>query len=41
MGAAMEPKNWFILSDGQVTGPYDNTEIEDRLSTATEPQVWG
>lgn len=37
----MEPKIWFILSDSQVTGPYDSTEIEARLSSAKDPQVWG
>nr|WP_295899259.1 PilZ domain-containing protein [uncultured Bdellovibrio sp.] len=35
------PKIWFILSEGQVTGPYDHEEIEARLSSAKEPQIWG
>ncbi|WP_374080409.1 PilZ domain-containing protein [Bdellovibrio bacteriovorus] len=35
------PKIWFILSEGQVNGPYDHEEIEARLSSAKEPQIWG
>lgn len=35
------PKIWFILSEGQVSGPYDQDEIETRLNSAKEPQLWG
>lgn len=37
----MNPKIWFILSEGQVTGPFDQEEIESRLNSAKEPQIWG
>nr|BFD62996.1 hypothetical protein BdHM001_16770 [Bdellovibrio sp. HM001] len=37
----MNPKIWFILTEGQVTGPFDHAEIESRLSTAPEAQIWG
>ncbi|MGZ3775403.1 MAG: PilZ domain-containing protein [Pseudobdellovibrionaceae bacterium] len=37
----MEQKIWFILSEGQVTGPYNDTEVEERLSSAKDPQIWG
>lgn len=36
-----DSKIWFILSNGQVTGPYDSTEIENNLSSATDPLIWG
>ncbi|MEN0059397.1 MAG: PilZ domain-containing protein [Bdellovibrio sp.] len=35
------PKIWFILSEGQVTGPYDFEEVEARLPSAKDPQIWG
>lgn len=35
------PKIWFILSEGQVNGPFDQDEIETRLPTAKDPQIWG
>ncbi|KYG65239.1 hypothetical protein AZI87_11810 [Bdellovibrio bacteriovorus] len=34
-------KIWFILSEGQVNGPFDHEEIETRLASAKEPQIWG
>lgn len=34
-------KIWFILNEGQVTGPHDEEEIEHRLVSAKEPQIWG
>jgi hypothetical protein len=37
----LETKGWFLLSDGQVAGPYTDTEVEERLKTAKEPLVWG
>ncbi|WP_347356422.1 PilZ domain-containing protein [Bdellovibrio sp.] len=37
----MNPKNWFILSEGQVTGPFDHEEIESRLTNTQEAQIWG
>lgn len=37
----MTPKIWFILSEGQVQGPYDPEEIEARLSSVKDPQIWG
>lgn len=35
------PKIWFILTEGKVTGPCDQEEIESLLTTAKEPQIWG
>lgn len=35
------PKVWFILNEGQVAGPCDQDEIEGRLTSAKEPQIWG
>ncbi len=35
------PKIWFILSEGKVTGPFDQEEIESNLSSAKDPQIWG
>ncbi|UOF02014.1 PilZ domain-containing protein [Bdellovibrio reynosensis] len=35
------PKIWFILSEGQTTGPFDQDEIEARLGSAKDPQIWG
>ncbi|WII71024.1 PilZ domain-containing protein [Bdellovibrio sp. 22V] len=36
-----DPKIWFILSEGQVTGPYSHEEVESRLPNTKEPQIWG
>lgn len=35
------PKIWFILSEGQTTGPFDQDEVESRLGSAKDPQIWG
>jgi len=35
------PKIWFILTEGQVNGPFDQDEIETRLASAKDPQIWG
>lgn len=37
----METKIWFILSEGQVAGPFNNAEAETRLNSAKDPQIWG
>ncbi|MGZ3768277.1 MAG: PilZ domain-containing protein [Bdellovibrio sp.] len=37
----MEEKIWFIINEGQVTGPYSQTEAETKISTAKDPQIWG
>lgn len=34
-------KTWFLLTEGQVKGPYEQSEIETLLASAKEPQVWG
>ncbi|MBO9665187.1 MAG: PilZ domain-containing protein [Bdellovibrio sp.] len=34
-------KIWFILSEGQVTGPYEPSEVEGKVSSYKDPQVWG
>ncbi|AHZ84491.1 PilZ domain-containing protein [Bdellovibrio bacteriovorus] len=37
----MNPKNWFVLTDGQVNGPFDVQEVESRVASAKEAQIWG
>lgn len=37
----MNSKIWFILSEGQVAGPYDQAEAESHLGSAKEAQIWG
>jgi hypothetical protein len=37
----LEQKRWFLLLDGQVTGPFDELGIEELLNGAKEPLVWG
>lgn len=34
-------KKWFIMSRGQIQGPYDPNEVESLLSAMHEPLVWG
>lgn len=34
-------KIWFILHDGQVTGPFDPPEIESKISSLNDTQIWG
>ncbi|NUN06195.1 MAG: PilZ domain-containing protein [Bdellovibrio sp.] len=36
-----QAKIWFILSEGQVKGPHDQSEIETLLVSAKDPQIWG
>lgn len=37
----MSLKIWFILSEGQVTGPYSFEEIQSEAGTKHEPLIWG
>lgn len=37
----LDQKRWFLLLEGQVTGPYADQEIENRIDKAKEPLVWG
>ena len=37
----MSLKNWFILSEGQVIGPFSPEEVESKLGSFRSPQVWG
>lgn len=37
----MEQKKWFLLLDGQVTGPYGDQEIDHRVEKAKDPLIWG
>lgn len=37
----MSTKNWFILSEGQVIGPFTPEEVESKLGSLKTPQVWG
>jgi len=34
-------KIWFVLIDGQVTGPFEPDEVDHFVSTAKEVQIWG
>lgn len=36
-----QSKIWFILSEGETTGPFEPDEVEKQLSSAKEPQIWG
>lgn len=36
-----QSKIWFILSEGQTTGPFEPEEVETNLPLVKEPQVWG
>ncbi len=37
----MNKKNWFILSEGQVIGPFSPDEVESKIGSLKSPQVWG
>ena len=34
-------KIWFILHEGQVTGPFDPPEVESKIASLNEAQIWG
>ncbi|WP_413557005.1 PilZ domain-containing protein [Bdellovibrio sp. HCB209] len=34
-------KIWFILNDGQVTGPFEPGEVESQIASFKEPLIWG
>ena len=37
----MEEKRWFLLSQGQVRGPYERADLEGELPKAKTPLIWG
>lgn len=37
----MKQKRWFLLVDGQVTGPYDDLDTENRIDKAKDLLIWG
>lgn len=37
----MEEKRWFLLSDGQVVGPFAQAEVESQAASLKNPLVWG
>lgn len=37
----MSTKNWFILSEGQVIGPFSPEEVESKVGSLSQPQIWG
>lgn len=37
----MDEKRWFLLNEGQVTGPYSVDEVETQAATLKTPMVWG
>lgn len=41
MSSEMENRKWFILTEGQVKGPYLQNDLEGRLSTISSPLIWG
>lgn len=42
MGEFLEQKRWFLLMEGQVTGPFGDQELETRISSSKEePLIWG
>lgn len=36
-----QAKIWFLLTEGQVKGPFEQSEIETLLVSAKDPQIWG
>jgi hypothetical protein len=34
-------KIWFILNEGQVTGPFEPDEVESQIASFKEPSIWG
>lgn len=36
-----QDKIWFILNDGQTTGPFEVNEVDSQLSSLKDPQIWG
>lgn len=37
----MNLKIWFILNEGQVTGPFEPEEVEHKVGNLAEAQIWG
>jgi hypothetical protein len=37
----LELIQWFLLLDGQVTGPFADPEIEKQIEGAKDPLIWG
>jgi hypothetical protein len=37
----MSQTKWFLLRDGQVTGPYEKEDVESRLTLGSSPLIWG
>jgi hypothetical protein len=37
----MSDRKWFLLTDGQVTGPYTKEDAEFRAAQMTQPLIWG
>lgn len=37
----VDGKKWFLLSAGQITGPYTADEVDGHLASASEPLLWG
>jgi PilZ domain-containing protein/uncharacterized protein DUF4339 len=37
----LDQKRWFLLLEGQVTGPYADQEIENRIDKDKDPLIWG
>lgn len=37
----MNLKIWFILNEGQVTGPYLPEEVDSKIGNMPEAQIWG
>lgn len=39
--AGVQMKIWFLLNDGQVTGPFEPAEIESKIPGTPEALIWG
>ncbi|HEX7673387.1 MAG TPA: PilZ domain-containing protein [Bdellovibrio sp.] len=37
----MNLKIWFILNEGQVTGPFDQDEVDSKVANLPNAQIWG
>jgi hypothetical protein len=37
----MSQSKWFLLIDGQVSGPFTKEEVDSRLTLGSNPLIWG
>lgn len=37
----MEAKRWFVLLDDKISGPFESAEVEQKIGSTTEAEIWG